>query len=58
MSEDELQYRRAVVTSFALEAGKMLGYIIAHYPIISQELPIQDLFEALEKIRSHSHSKH
>lgn len=59
MTNDELmKQRRLIVTTFAVEAGKLMGFTAANYGVLKSELPIDDLLLALDKIRSHSHSHH
>jgi hypothetical protein len=49
----EAKYRRAVVTLFAIEAGKLLGYLTAHYMLLLEDgLDVEPLARALENLRS------
>ena len=49
-----IKYRQAVITSFAMDAGKLLGKLGAHYDILSSEssLPIEDLLKALQTLKA------
>ena len=53
MSHDQyLKYRKMVLISFAIEAGKLLGILNAHYELLQSEgLPIDELVRSLELLR-------
>lgn len=51
--QEYVKYRQLVVTSFAIDAGKLLGSLIAHYQILESEgFPVESLSRVLNELRS------
>ena len=58
MSADYVKYRQLVLVSFAIDAGKLLGFLGAHYELLASEgLPVAELVEALEKLRTQTRAE-